>query len=309
MTERAAKVDAKAGRLTWRPLKQMSSTGSKYVYPFLDDDSRMDVSFVRVLLTERPYKATYGAVSESWDRCCHLLQEQKDPDGELIFHLPLKAKSLKTRFEAYMEFVKTDLQNVPFRSGCDDEEAPGEIKTALEDIYEDWMSFNSNQLAVKMSDLANKQKDRDAAEKLKQAALGTFVKENKKKTNAAAAAAKHSADDTIESDDDKAPVSKKSKTAHPHGFEALDGFNNYLKRREERKSEVQQYKTERLQQKARKLDIEELCLTLEKEKLDAERPEREASIKEREANIKLMTALAASMLSKSDSGDSNKKTH
>src|SRR5687767_1234154 len=102
MSEEQAAVDvqenptptAKVTRLRWQPMKKPTGVGSNYVYPFADKSNLMDIAFIRAVLLERPYRATYAHVGESWTRVIKALEKQKDCVNQPIFPPGISTKTL-----------------------------------------------------------------------------------------------------------------------------------------------------------------------------------------------------------------------
>jgi hypothetical protein len=78
---------------------------------------------------------------------------------------PIAVKIVCYWFDNAMKLVKEINANMPFCRGCDDEEAPNTMRQLLEDL------FDEDQSGQKMSALAQKKKDRDAAKAFQEAAV------------------------------------------------------------------------------------------------------------------------------------------
>ncbi len=105
-------------------------------YPFLIDQSNwMDIMFVRHLLVDKPFEAPQGKGTSAWELTAHYLSLAVDPDGNIIFPLGCNGRQLKSEFQELMSVMKTIENEVPFTSGCDDEDA-SELQLGLEEVLE-----------------------------------------------------------------------------------------------------------------------------------------------------------------------------
>ena len=101
MSEEVATAPTRGNRLTWLALKQPTKTPNKYTYPFLAPNNLQDLHFVRILLSELPYKAAYGTIQECWEKTASIVQQQCNDDGKLVFPHGAKSKALQNRFDLY----------------------------------------------------------------------------------------------------------------------------------------------------------------------------------------------------------------
>lgn len=305
-------------RLRWLPLtKTTMQKGERIVtYPFLDDSNYKDREFVKTLLVERPYKAGFGHTGKAWDEVAISLSGQRHPEtGDLLFgDKGLKAKALKDRFMAFMDFVKKEDSAAPRRTGTDDEAEPHEIMQGLEDLHEDWLSHSANGESKNISAVAQKKKDRELAEALRQSALIGNI-------SAVRAAIRTGAADEEEEDEgdiittptvrrtlsttssgrSSGPTSSsrsKSPVPDSQGF-LLQLAARSEERDEERarskrvRAEIEDRKEER---DAKRLQLEEQRMQLERDRLELDRTQRMESRDERKASAALMQALALSLL-------------
>ena len=166
-------------RLRWLPFSKKDVSKGEIVvtYPFLADDNYKDLFLLRMLVAERPYKSGYGATCKAWDECASQLSKYTTPStGDLVYgNKPLKGKLLRERFNSMMDFIKTEDRDALRRTGTDDEPEPGEIMGILEDLYSDFKSHSESQESKTQSVEAQKKKDRNAAEAIRQASLGVYV--------------------------------------------------------------------------------------------------------------------------------------
>jgi hypothetical protein len=121
--------------MKWPRITQIkvNADGKKiFTHPFLSDDNVYDKLVITHLVVDEPFLAAYGAVAQAW----------------------------KTSAE------------VPFNSGCDDEEEPCDIQFAIEEMYEKYTSFLETKDSDKQTAASIKKKEMAAAELIRRASLG-----------------------------------------------------------------------------------------------------------------------------------------
>lgn len=317
----STKRDTKDTRLRWQPFTKTSLVKGEEVttFPFLDDSNLKDLWLVRYLLAERPYKAGYGSTIKAWEEIAIQLRDQKHPEtGELLYGPKgLRGKTLKDRFISMMEFVKQQDREVLRRTGTDDEPVPGEIMSALEDLYSDWQSHCAVGESKTQALAAQKKKDRDAAEALRQASLGNL-------------SAIYGTDNVSDLDGDTVPAlntpassrrlsyassrtsSSRSRSPVSGGGQHSEALQDLITRSQEREAARSSSKRARLEveikkeeRDSRRLQMEEERLRLENERLQLDRVEREQIRAERTASIQLMQALAQTILNQNKNQDNN----
>ena len=301
-------------RLRWIPFTKTSVVRGEEVvsFPFLEDDNLKDLLLVRLLLVERPYKAAYGATIKAWDDIALQLRNEKHPEtGELLFgHKGIKGKAIKERFLACMEFVKQQDREALRRTGTDDEPEPGEILNALEDLCSDWQSHcvlgdtKSNSIA------AQKKKDKDAAEAMRQASLGNLTaiygREEISDLDADGVLQETPAGRRL-SYASQASSTTRSRSRSPvfSPGQHTEVIQDLITRSQEREVERARSKRARIErekikeeQENRRLTLEEARLRLDSERLEIERAERTAS-------MQFMQALAQSLLNQNNNNNNN----
>jgi hypothetical protein len=107
-------------------------------HPISDDRSNeRDRAFVRILLEERPYSANYGEVGATWTTIMQKCNALRDEKGQKLFIPNLQeVTTVQTRMKNYLSFIEKHQQNVPLRSGCDDEK-PSDLLLLLYELKED----------------------------------------------------------------------------------------------------------------------------------------------------------------------------
>jgi hypothetical protein len=108
--------------------------GKKIItHPFLSDDNNLfDKLVITHLVVNEPFLAAYGAVAQAWTTCAANMKKDLELDSttknSTALSFPtINAKTIKTRFDAYMKFAASKKTAVPFNSGCDDEEEPCDL--------------------------------------------------------------------------------------------------------------------------------------------------------------------------------------
>jgi hypothetical protein len=165
----------KAARTIWPKIDRHQRVGGKQVvvHPFLAADNEMDKIAVRHLIVDEPYLAKHGDVSKAWTECVNNINaDDNSSPGDRVFFPPLTTKMLKTCFDAYMKFAAASKQDVPFHSGCDDEEEACEILAGIEEMHEKYMSFIDDKENDKSNALSKKKNDARAADVIRRASLG-----------------------------------------------------------------------------------------------------------------------------------------
>jgi hypothetical protein len=186
--KKAAKSQRK--RVVWakRESTTKSVNGSQKIsYPFLDNDNYHDVYLVRVLLAMAPFKAEYGQTIKAWDAAAACLCTHLDPSGKLVFPDGITTRTMKTRFEDSIQFVKKYDGNLPFHSGEDDEAELNEMQSGLEDIYEDWCSFEASKQATSNSNAVQIKLEKEQAEQIRKGSVGEMSRAELQKTLASTA--------------------------------------------------------------------------------------------------------------------------
>ena len=167
----------KPKRLRWMSVVGLSHSSTKngkvtHTFPFLTDQSNwMDIMFVRHLLVDRPFEAPHGKGTSAWESTAHYLSKAVDPDEKLIFPLGCNGRQLKSRFQELMVAMTKIGNEVPFKSGCDNEDA-SELQLGLEELLELHMSASDAASSSNAALAASKAEDKRKAENLRKASLG-----------------------------------------------------------------------------------------------------------------------------------------
>jgi hypothetical protein len=231
---------------------------------------------------------------------------------------------------SFMEFVKKEDRAAVRRTGTNDEPVPHEIMQGLEDFHEDWLSHCAAGESRTISAVAQKKKDQELAEALRQSALiGNIsaIQAAAGTNTSSASSAQHAPDKEDEDWLTSTPATRRSSSASgppssgrssgrsksptpsgPHG----DLLLHLAARSEERNEERVKSKRDRLEREDRqeerdskRLQLKEHCIQLECDRLELDRMERIASREERKASAALMQALALSLLGKNNN-DTNR---
>jgi hypothetical protein len=86
---------------------------------------------------------------------------------------------MKKRFDEYIAYARKAQGEAPFRSGCDDEDAPNEVQTLVEDLYEIYSTKLEDSKVASSSAAAKKADDFAKAEALRNASLGMLTPQDK----------------------------------------------------------------------------------------------------------------------------------
>ncbi len=122
--------------------------------------------FVCHLLVDRPFEAPHGKGTSAWKSTAHNLSKAVDPDENLIFPLGCNGRKLKSRFQELMVAMKKILgSEVPFKSGCDNDDA-SELQSGLEELLELHMSASDAASSSNVALAASKAEDKRKAENL-----------------------------------------------------------------------------------------------------------------------------------------------
>jgi hypothetical protein len=140
-------------------------------HPFLEQSLEAELVFCRTLAVDKPFIAPFGSVSSAWKEFITRLNEHRDKDNNLVFDPPVTERYARERVNEYFTFVKKKIDATPFKSGCDDEEAPCELLQIIEDLYEQKKSYESEATKKKNNAVVHKQE----ADTLRSAALGNYT--------------------------------------------------------------------------------------------------------------------------------------
>jgi hypothetical protein len=155
---------------------KVNADGKKiFTHPFLSDDNVYDKLVITHLVVDEPFLAGYDTVAQAWKTSAANMNkdlELPSTNSTPISFPAINAKTIKTRFDAYMKFVANKKSGVPFNSGCDDEEEPCDIQFAIEEMHKKYTSFLETKDSDKQNAAATKKKEMAAAEIICRASLG-----------------------------------------------------------------------------------------------------------------------------------------
>ena len=171
-------VSQQPSRNRWAPIEQVITRGGETTktHPFLD--SVKDLKFVRQLLVETPFLSSHGWPTKSTTRLMKLVSA-----FSTLRSRPLPSKTGSKKSTPYMVFAKKYQNEQPFRSGCDDDDPPGEIQQGIESLYEMWQDFSNSNKGAKESLDREKKKGKAMAEALRRSALGEYIPKPKNGEN------------------------------------------------------------------------------------------------------------------------------
>ena len=225
---------------------------------FLLPSNTRDVHLLRCVILKTPWAAGYGKVTKVWDETAKMLSEQKTRDGSALFDEPISAKVVKECFKVLLRWIKHDVNVSTYKSGCDDENPPGEVMQLMEEAAELYMGYEEAREESSPEKASDKKRAREQAAVIRKASLAGRSYESLK-----------------DEDDSETKKSKSSKgsTFDLNGMVALA--------------------TAQLQSTPKKAEYMERKLVLSKEKLkletarfDLEAEERRLGIEERKERMK-----------------------
>ena len=139
---------------------------------FLQDDNLPDKHLLRVMLLKQPWAGGYGKVTKLWEESADLCMEQKDEKGKKVFDGKLCGKIIKERFKLLLKWIKSNQNDVAFRSGTDDEAPPGEIMRMLEEVLELVTDFEGSKEEAQKEKTEKKKRMREEAQFIREASMG-----------------------------------------------------------------------------------------------------------------------------------------
>jgi hypothetical protein len=156
-------------------LKQTDWQG-KITYPFLENPDDRDITMFTILMVTKSFATAKGkGVVEAWQAAVDEMNWQiNKATGRNLFDPPIAARTVRWRFDSAMKLIMEVCAAAPFHSGCDDKESPDNLQSLLEDLYELKTLHEEGQQGQKVSALAQKKKDREAAKAIQEAAIGRF---------------------------------------------------------------------------------------------------------------------------------------
>ena len=204
------------------------------------------------------------------------------------------AVGVQTRFKEYTTFVKWHQAQVPFRSGCDDEDPPTEIMDGLESMYDDWTSCIEKGKKKRDAVATKKQNDKIGAEALRSAALGQFIARRGGRDEDSPEAKMLF---EVPAGTPRSNCSSRSNTPIPGNLIfAIHSLEDSLAQRAGAKLLKEENKKRKLELLQQKMEIDR---TERAERLQLERDQFELAKKNQEAQHQLLLTLAAQLKDKS----------
>jgi hypothetical protein len=167
-------------RLKWEPITVIHEDGT-VANPFLAKrDNWMDIMLLRALIVKQPFDASYRKQGVAWKTCASTLSAAEDPQDNLVYGVHgVGDKAIKKRFEDLMAYAKKSQSEVPFCSGCDNDDAPNELQTLLDDLNEIYSAKLEDGKLASTTAAAKKADDFAKAEALRNALLGMLSPKDK----------------------------------------------------------------------------------------------------------------------------------
>ena len=118
-------------------VKLYKKEGNKFV--FLENTNKRDLCLFREISVSLPFEAGFGTITSLWKDVAERISNVQEGVGELLFgEAGVSGKACVDRFKTMMEWCGKYQQDQPFLSGCDDQEAPSELLTLIEEMHERW---------------------------------------------------------------------------------------------------------------------------------------------------------------------------
>jgi hypothetical protein len=163
----------------WRnslPVLRQTDQQGKTSYPFLESPDDRDITMFTILMVTKPFATAKGkGVVEAWQAAVDEMNCQiNKATGCNLFDPPIAIRTVCCRFDNAMKLIKEACAAVPFHSGCNDEASPNNLQSLLESLYKLKNLHEEGQQGQKLSALAQKKKDCEAAKAIQEAAIGWF---------------------------------------------------------------------------------------------------------------------------------------
>jgi hypothetical protein len=240
-----------------------------------------------------PSKSKHGNKSGAWEHAASDLSRLQD-GGSTIFTNGITAKQLKDRFIKLMAFVKQFEGQIFFRSGEDDEEAPGELLQLLEDLYEQYDLFVQDEKLCSEKSAKTRAEDRKKAEVLRLASLGELNSESRELVREARESSNKTPKTPSNGQYASTPSSGESDLIQKYN-ERMSERIVMRKAREERKRQKLDVEREIAEQK---LDVKRERIAYDKKRLEVEQARFELDRRDREADREATAALLQTMTTK-----------
>ena len=119
---------------------------------FIQDANKRDLCLFREISVSLPFEAKYGDITSLWKDVAERISNVQEGDGELLFgEAGVSSKVCTDRFKLIMDWCSKYQKDQPFRSGCDDEDAPTELIMLIEEMHERWQEFKTKIEEISLS--------------------------------------------------------------------------------------------------------------------------------------------------------------
>ena len=209
-----------------------------------------------------------------------------------------------------MKFVKKYEGNVPFRSGEDNESAPNEVQSGIEDIYEDWCSFEETKATTSNNNVAQQKLEKEQAEQIRKASVGEMSRAELQRTLHTAAGTTPAA---ASSKNNSGSASSSGRATPSHELDQIgsqllnrlqgnDAFES-MEDRANRKKQKFDLQQQRANQEQQRLDLEKQRLANEQQRVANEHEQRTQQMKMNELMMKFLESQSAQGKNNKRSGD------
>lgn len=176
----ACTVDDKKKRTTWRKFESLyidtEKNTSVSVFPFFrEPPDERDSQLLKETVVRTPFDThVHNNVGDAWNVLAEALSKKIDKGGALLFPFGISGKAAGDRFRNIVNFMKDKLDEPPWRIGIDDNNVTNFMKLA-ENAVELHRDSKKVRKEDKEKSAAEKQKERDQAEVMKKASLGSLT--------------------------------------------------------------------------------------------------------------------------------------
>jgi len=144
----------------------------QFDYPFIKNDNPHDLVLAQIIWQHKPYLPPDKLVK--WAKVTAQLKQQKDSAGNNLYPNSLGYKAASGRLKKFLDWYVRKNNQVPFQSGCDDEEEESELERVISDIATEKESFDTGTANARAHSARQAQVNRENATAIQNAALGNY---------------------------------------------------------------------------------------------------------------------------------------
>jgi hypothetical protein len=258
----------RVNRLIWAKTEATAVQDGKQgvIHPFLFDSNVKEKIFLRYLVAQSPFAASYGNLESGWNDMVNDINKEIGDDGQPVFSPPLVVRTAKDRLKDYVKFANGIHSHVVNSTGCDNIPPRTEIQRLLIDVLELYREHQKKDKAAKDA-AAMKKKDRSDAVECRDESLAIYVESTKELEQM------NSGDTTT--------AKKHRKSAPPQPTDGMDVLMDKKNLMEGRKLDFAE------KQHDDKKDILERYMALQEKRIDSQDAQIKAQ-KEKDSEIMMM---------------------